>query len=184
MINRKELLGCAEITAAPNQSKLSRISYKRVSQRGLLGERAFEQVQEIFLEREELGILGKGDENGSEVQEPLHSLQETGLAQTERVCPTASGEGLVKEVLNTQMRGADATGRTRAPCGYRQLPTLSRPDSCPCVRCQGGLGSFLQIKILPPSGSSVRSKIKIFLHSHILPTQWTSPKCVTWGSVC
>lgn len=74
----------AKILAAPNQSKWSRICYKRVSQRGLLGERAFEQAQEILLEREELGIVGRGDENSREVQEPLHSLQETSLAQAER----------------------------------------------------------------------------------------------------
>lgn len=67
------------------------------------------------------------------------------------------------------------------PCGHTQFPTLSPPLLSWCLRCPGGLGSFFQTKTLPPSGSSFRNKIKLFLHSHLPPTQWTSPKCITWG---
>lgn len=137
----------AKIIAAPTQSQLSRISYKRVSQQGLLGERAFEQVQEILLEREDLGISGRRDENSSsQVQELLHSLQETSLAQAERVYPTASGEGLLKEAVNTNMRRAGRcyrTGLQRPPVGTGSSHTLLPPLLSWCLRCQGGLGSFL-----------------------------------------
>lgn len=82
----------SNITAAPSQSKFSRINQERVSQRGFL-EEGFGEFRKNLLEREEVGMFSvRMGRTRGQCRNCQCSLQETDLAQTGRVCPGLKGQ--------------------------------------------------------------------------------------------